>query len=83
MHKQSLDSGLRMNCWTLKLLLPAITKRENLSRVRAECEKYAPIYLLLAYPKNVADDLSNEDKKALSAVTAQIKATLQRKRVTT
>lgn len=71
--------GIRKIRWTRR----GIGKRGGIRVIYFYYDETAPIYLLLAYPKNVSDDLSSEDKKALSAVTAKIKAALQKKRVTT
>jgi len=37
-----------------------------------------PIYLLFAYPKNVKDSLTDEEKKALHQVAEQLKSQLRR-----
>lgn len=57
-------------------------KRSGARTIYIDFALYEEIYLLTAYPKNVKEDMTEEEKKNLRKVVEAIKAERERKRIT-
>jgi Protein of unknown function (DUF1044). len=66
--------GIRKIRWSR----PGIGKRGGARVIYYYYDRQNPIYLLFAYPKNVKDNLTEEEKKALHQIADQLKNQLRR-----
>ncbi|MHC1759419.1 MAG: type II toxin-antitoxin system RelE/ParE family toxin [Negativicutes bacterium] len=68
--------GLRKLRWKR----PCIGKRGGVRIIYYYYDQQAPVYLITAFAKNEKENLTNEDKKYLAALTAQLKIEIKNKR---
>lgn len=68
--------GLRKIRWSRK----GIGKSGGVRVIYYYYDQDAPVFLLYAYSKNVADNLSSDDKKAFSTVVQVLKNNIKSKR---
>jgi len=65
--------GVRKTRWNL-----GTGKSHGARIVYLDLEKYERLYCLMAYPKNVKEDLTAEDKKIIKRLVNDIKVELER-----
>lgn len=68
--------GLRKLRWKR----PGIGKRGGVRIIYYYYDQQAPVYLITAFAKNEKENLTNEDKKYLAALTAQLKIEIKNKK---
>ena len=68
--------GLRKIRWKR----PGIGKRGGVRIIYYYYDQQAPVYLITAFAKNEKENLTNDDKKYLSALTSQLKEEIKNRR---
>lgn len=68
--------GLRKIRWTRS----GIGKRGGVRIIYYYYDQQAPVYLITAFAKNEKENLTNEDKNFLAALTTQLKAEIKNKK---
>ena len=68
--------GLRKIRWKR----PGAGKRGGVRIIYYYYDQHAPVYLLTAFAKNEKENITNEDKQHLAALTAQLKEAIKNRR---
>lgn len=68
--------GLRKIRWKR----PGIGKRSGVRIIYYYYDQQSPVYLITAFAKNEKENLTNEDKKILAALTAQLKEEIKNRK---